>query len=488
MSISFNEIPGNIRVPFVYVEFDNSRANQGPTQQVYRALVMGNKLAAGTAPADVPIRVTSAAQAKTYFGAGSMLSHMFEKWFDNNSSTEVWGMPLDDNAAGVKAQATLTLTGPATGAGAINLYVGGRKLSVAVLSGDTANAIAAAINAAINAETTYPVTASVSNNVVTIFYRHKGLMGNEVDVRLNYYEGESLPAGVGCAVTAMSGGTLNPVLTTAIANMGDEQYHIIALGYKDAVSLTALEAELSDRWGPLRQIEGMAFAGANVDHSTLLTLGDSRNSPHVSISSCYKMPTMPWEYAAGVAGVVAVQGQIDPARPLQTLEVDGILPPAVTERFTWSERNLLLYDGIATNYVDSGGLVRIERMITTYQENPLAAPDPSYLDVETLLTLSYLRFDFRSYFLTKYPRHKLANDGTRFGAGQAVMTPKLGKAEAIAKFREWEELGLVEGFDQFKADLIVERNLTDVNRLDFMLPPDLINQLRVTGVQIGFLL
>ena len=59
---------------------------------------------------------------------------------------------------------------------------------------------------------------------------------------------------------------------------------------------------------------------------------------------------------------------------------------------------------------------------------------------------------------------------------------------AIAKFRQWEEQGLVEGIDQFKADLIVERNISDVNRLDFMLPPDLINQLRVTGVKIGFLL
>jgi len=488
MAISFNEIPGNIRVPFMYVEFDNSRANQGPTQQVYRALVMGNKLAAGTAPADVPIRVTSAAQAKTYFGAGSMLSHMFEKWFDNNVSTEVWGMPLADNGAGVQATGTLTITGPATGAGAINLYVGGRKLSIGVLNGDTATAIATAVAAAINAETTYPVSAASALGVVTLTYKHKGLAGNEIDVRLNYYEGEALPAGVACVIVAMAGGTLNPVLTTAIANMGDEQYHIMALAYTDAVSLTALEAELSDRWGPLRMIEGMAFAGKNVDHSALLTLGDSRNSPHVSISSTYKMPTMPFEYAAGVAGVVAVQGQIDPARPLQTLEVDGVLPPAVTERFTWSERNLLLYDGIATNYVDSGGLVRIERMITTYQENALAAPDPSYLDVETLLTLSYLRFDFRTYFLSKYPRHKLANDGTRFGAGQAVMTPKLGKAEAIAKFRQWEELGLVENFDQFKEDLIVERNVTDVNRLDFMLPPDLINQLRVSGVQIGFLL
>jgi hypothetical protein len=38
-----------------------------------------------------------------------------------------------------------------------------------------------------------------------------------------------------------------------------------------------------------------------------------------------------------------------------------------------------------------------------------------------------------------------------------------------------EELGLVENFDQFKTDLVVERNASDPNRLDFLLPPDIIN-------------
>lgn len=486
--ISFNQIPSNIRVPFLYAEFDNSNAIQGANLQVYRGLVLGMKLASGTATADVPVRVTSAVQAKTLFGVGSQLAHMFEKWFKNNSSTEAWCIPQLENAAGVKATSTLTITGPASASGAVILYVGGRKISVAVASGDSANTIAASIVSAITADTEYPVTAAASTNVVTLSYKHKGLVGNELDVRLNYFEGEALPAGVGVAIVAFSGGTLNPDLAAAISAMGDVQYNIIASGYVDAASLTDLEAELADRFGPLRMIEGILFAAKNVNHSDLLTFGDGRNSPHVSVAGVYKYPTAPYEIAAAIAGVAAVQGAIDPARPMQTLALSDIKGPAPAERMIWSERNLLLFDGISTLNVDAGGVVRLERMITMYQENPVGAPDPSYLDVETLLTLSYLRFDFRTYMLLKYPRHKLADDGTRYGAGQAVMTPKVGKAEAIAKFRQWEEAGLVENFDQFKDQLIVERNSGDVNRLDFMLPTDLINQLRVQGVKFGFLL
>ena len=60
------------------------------------------------------------------------------------------------------------------------------------------------------------------------------------------------------------------------------------------------------------------------------------------------------------------------------------------------------------------------------------------------------------------------------------------KAEAIVKAREWEELGLVENIDDFKANLIAERNVSDPNRLDTLLPPDLVNQLRIVANKIQF--
>ncbi|KKK46930.1 hypothetical protein LCGC14_3160300, partial [marine sediment metagenome] len=67
-----------------------------------------------------------------------------------------------------------------------------------------------------------------------------------------------------------------------------------------------------------------------------------------------------------------------------------------------------------------------------------------------------------------------------------IVTPLTGKGEALGWFRDMETLGLVEGFDQFAGDLVVARNDADVNRLDFLLPPDLINQLIVTAARIAF--
>jgi phage tail sheath gpL-like len=488
MSISFNSIPSTIRIPFVAAEIDNSRAQQGPALLPYRALIIGQRRSAGTAVANSLHMVTSADQVATLAGRGSMLHRQAKAFFAANKFTECWIGVLDDNGAGVAATGTLTVTGPATADGTIYLYLGGDLVTVAVANGDVQNAIATAIAAAINANADLPVTASATTNVVTVTFRHKGLVGNEFDMRLNYQDGETLPAGVAIAFVAMASGTTAPVLTTLIANLGDSWFHIWAHPYTDATSLSAIEAELSSRFGPMRMVDGVAFTAKQDTLSNLGTLGNGRNSPHSCIVPNSYSPTSTFETAAHVAGVVAYYANIDPARPLQTLPLTYVLPPAETDQFTAAERNVLLYDGVSSIKVGAGGQMQIDRLITTYKTNGAGSADTSYLDVTTMLTLLYLRYSFRNRIATRYPRHKLANDGTRFGAGQAVITPKLGKAEAVLWFREMEELGLVENFDQFKADLVVERNATDPNRLDFLLPPDLINQLVVSAIKLQFLL
>ena len=192
------------------------------------------------------------------------------------------------------------------------------------------------------------------------------------------------------------------------------------------------------------------------------------------------------DWAGAVAGAVSLAGSADPARPFQGLALTGILSAPLAARFTHAERNTLLGDGIATHRVDRSGAVSIERMVTTYQTNAGGVADDAFMDGNTILTLSFLRADFRARMQTKFARFKLANDDARFGAGQPIMTPRKGRAEAIAIAREWEEQGLIENAAAFEEGLVVERNPGDANRLDFLMTPDLVNQLRVIGAAIAF--
>jgi phage tail sheath gpL-like len=490
MTISFNQVPVDARTPFIFVEFDTSKAQQGPSLQNYQGLLIGQRLATGTKAAGQIDTVTSSAQGRQFYGAGSMLASMIDSWLKANKQTSLKCIAVDDNGAGVQATGDILFGGATIKAGTLALKIAGRRYTVAVAEGDSPADVATAAVAAVTADADKQVTAVVNGGVpeqMDLTYVHKGLLGNEVDVRVNPESDDVLPENLTAVVTGMSGGTANPDLTATIALMADIQFHIIGQPYTDAANLTLLEAELEDRWGPSRPIDGHSFAAKRDSHANLITFGDGRNSKQVTVMGIAG-PSNPWDWAASVAAVTAFNGQIDPARPFQTLALPGLSAPLDSELFTRDERNLLLKDGISTYTVDAGGVVRIERLITMNQENAFAAPDTSFLNVNSKLTLSFIRFDFRTQIQAKYPRHKLADDGTRFGPGQAVLTPLAAKAEAINMFRGWEENGLVENVDQFKRDLIVERNASEPDRLDFLMSPDLINQFRVAGVQIAFLL
>lgn len=491
MSPSFNQVPSNIRIPFFAAEFDSSRSQQGPALLAYKGLIVGQKLAAGSWAADAFYKVTNVNQVIAGAGRGSMLHRQALAWFASNTSTELWVGVLADNGAGVAATGTTVVTGPATAAGTIALYLGAERITVGVALNDASTAIATAIGAAVNLALDLPVTATVAGSTVTYLFRHKGLVGNTYNIRDSFNDGEVLPAGVGLTHVTLGGviaGTSNPVLTTLIANMADMWFQIWTHPFTDATNLTAIETELATRSGPMRQQQGLAITSAAGSYATLSSLGAGRNSPHSQIIAQTGVTplTPPMEFAAEVAAIEAFYGADDPARPFQTLAMTRAVAAPEIDQFSIDERNLLLFDGISTTKRVTGGGVQLERMITTYQTSSSGADDVAYFDATTMLTLLYLRYSLRTRFQLKFPRHKLADDGAKFAAGQAVMTPLLGKGEVLGWFREMEEKGLVEGYEQFKRDLVVVRNQTDRNRLDMLVAPDLINGLVVIASQIQF--
>jgi phage tail sheath gpL-like len=215
LGIVFDSIPANLRVPFVTAEINNSKAQQSAALMPYRALLVGQKTAGGTGTANAIYKVTSVDQVIALAGRGSMLHRMAVAFFANNQYTECNIGVLADNGAGVAATGTITITGPATAAGTISLYLGGVLVSCAVANADVQNTIATNLAAAINANTDLPVTAAAATNVVTLTFRHKGLVGNQYDVRVNYQDGEATPAGL----TVAHRGARRPVVPRVGASL-----------------------------------------------------------------------------------------------------------------------------------------------------------------------------------------------------------------------------------------------------------------------------
>ncbi|MCP3916145.1 MAG: phage tail protein [bacterium] len=487
MPVTFLEIPASTRRPGVYTEVDPSLA-AGPSALAFKALMIGQRTDGSVAEL-VPTRIVSAAQARDRFGHGSMLHLMATAWFENNRSTELWVVALDDDAGAVAATGSIGFSVTTASAGTLYLMIAGQKVRVAVAAGSTAAQIASAVAAAITNRTSLPVTAAVNGGdttLVDITAKNAGVIGNDVDVRLNYFQGEEVPLGVTPTITAMAGGTGAVDLDEVWPVVGEEQYNVLVAPYTDGSNMLALGTELADRWGALRQIEGHAFSAHSGTHSAVGAFGDGQNSPHVTVFASFGSPSTPWEWATAAAGQIAISSENDPALPSRTLPLDSVLAPSLAARFTNQERELLLFDGISTTTVDRAGIVRIERPITLYQVNAAGADDIAYLDITTLYTLALIRHELRTLWSLRYSRHKLAQDGTQFGPGQRVMTPLLAKGIVIGQYRGWVTRGLVDSIEDFADEVVAEINPQDPTRLDLQLPPRLVNPLFIVAAQIQF--
>ena len=285
-------------------------------------------------------------------------------------------------------------------------------------------------------------------------------------------------------------GATDPDIEDALDAVTDERFNVIAHPYNAAASMTALETELAGRWGPTRQLDGVAFTAYRGTAAAGTTYGNARNSPYSSVMGISTSPSSVVQWAGAIAGAVGLSAAADPALPFQTLPLRGILPAPLANqnRFSHAERETLLSDGIATHTVDRGGVVSLERMVTTYQTAAGGVPDTAFRDANTLLTVSLIRASLRQRLSTKFARFKI-------GERRRALRPRTAGGNALDRARRCHRSGPPVGARRpyrecrcVQGGLVVERNDADPNRLDILLTPDLVNQLRVMAAVISFTL
>ena len=508
MALSFNQIPSSIGVPGAYVEFNGDNARTAPSAKPVRILVYGQKLATGAAVADVPILVSNIGQAITEFGRGSMLADMLGCHFQVNSLNEVYVIPQLDNGT-TKATYTVTYAGTPTVDTATSLYVGGRRYVVSVTTASTPTTIAAAVAAAINADLDATFTATSAVGVVTIVARHAGELGNDLQINPLFYRADSLPNGVTVAVAQTIQGATNPDVADSIAATASGYYTDIIFPYTDEPNMALIEAELEDRWSPLPNGTSLG-AGQNDAHlwqalrgtqAELVLWSDTRNNRHVTTmaiepsitvgaSTYVGLMSPSWVVSAVYGATGAYYSGITPNGNLQNIAMGCLQPAPVPSRWTWNERNQLILNGFATYKYDSdgsgNGLV-LERATTNYTQTINGTVTDAERDTETQKLNSYLRWSLRQVILSKYGRHRLADDGNRVSRQQDVTTPLRIKATIVDLAGTWADLGYIEDYDQFKRDLVVERSVTDCNTVNALLSPNHVNQFRVFAGQIGYI-
>ena len=476
--MDFNEI-FNLNIPFVQAEIAKTISTTGTVEQPYVCLLIGQKLSAGTVPSDAIYDIFSANEAKTKFGANSMLAKAVSGYFENNKSVRLKVLPLDDLTGGVKATGTLTITGTATSSGTFSFYVDGKVYRVPVSVGDTNINVVASLDSVLSADTEALFTTSVTTNVITLSCVHKGTFGNTIKMMMNYNSDEITPAGLTAAIVNFSGGSGDPDLTTfVIPHLEENQYNLIAQPYYDNTNLLLISEALTDNFKATEMLDGFCLLGYEDTVTNLTTKANAINSPFITILDTANAFINGFEFAARNMGYIADIAQSDPGAGYLNKTVVGVL--ALPQRIR-TERNVLAGAGIATFKTNSSAVIN-EKTVTTYVKDAQGITDDAFKELRVMLTLSYVRYSF-VVKMSQFQNFKVGNNDDIYGAGVRVMTPKLYGENLTFVYEQLVRDAVCENLALFESTLITEK---DGNRINSSFEIDIINVLEQQAMKINF--
>jgi len=487
--ISFNEVPIDIFRPGIYMEIDPSLAFNGLPVFKQRTVMFGQMGTSPEAAVNQIYQVITDSEAKTLFGQDSMLAGMVAAFRKINPYQELLVIPLAENAGGVAATTTVTISGAATRSYTQAFYVGDERYTLGVSSAEDATSIAGRLVTMINNNPASYVTASNVGSVVTLTCKWKGETGNDINVFTRYHRDDYDSPGVGFAIVQNGNGAGNPDLQAGIDALDSlTQYQGYVCPYTDTTNMDLLRSELDTRWGPTNQRDGRVFCAKKAGIASLNSFALARNTQHFAIMDVSEDAASPsWDWAASLAGNVMYYGTIDPARPFQTLELKDIKGAPEGQRRLPEENETLLRNGICTHEIGVDGKVRIERAVTTYSQNQVGAEDKAYKSLNTVMTMSYYRRSVINRFQLRYPRHKLASSGhPAAGFASNIITPETGISEFLAHYTAMMDAGLMDDYDGFKADILANKNSQVRGRLDVFDQPRPIDQFHQLAVRSAF--
>jgi phage tail sheath gpL-like len=469
-NISFDQIPSSIRKPGKYFEYNNKLAVRSLPTNLQRVLIVAQMLATGTAVANTVVQVFDSEAAATLFGRGSQAHRMVKAALRGNRYVQLFVLPVADAAGGAAAVGTLTYTGTATAAGSLAINVAGTDIVVAVATGDTAAVVGANVLAAINLYIDLAVSRAAAAGVVTLTALNKGLVANAMRLSCT-----SNAPGINVAIVPFAGGLIDPTLTAALANAFSGGHEILVVPYTSGQTLTDLRTHLVAVSSPMERRPATGVYASVGTLSAATTQAATLNSERLLPALLKNGIDNGEEIAACLAAVAAFEE--DPARPLNTLTLPGIKPPAIADRLSRTEQEACLNNGVTPLEWGPGDVVQIVRAITSYTVNPASVLDVSWLDYTTIRTMDYAMKAIRTRVELRFPRDKLSS-----------RTPGRVRSEILQVLYQMEELEIIENIDLWKNDLVVERDSQDVNRLNAKIPVDVVNGLHIFAGRLDLIL
>lgn len=498
-SITFNIIPARL-------------AASNTPQKV---LFVGQMTSGTATPGTLVQNIGVSGEEGALFGNHSLLAGMIRAARRMNQSTQFDALPLADNGAGVAATGSIAFTGVAASANTLTVTIGSLAnytFSIAVPAGQSAAATATAVAAAINANAYVPVSAAVATATVNLTALNKGTLANKIGIRVI-----DLDSTQTVVVTQMSGGATNPVLTTVFDPIASIRYQTVA--WPNSYTKSTVTTFLDGRFNVTNNVlDGVAYCSNTDTYSNLVTLGNGLNSKSLLIlgnkqisdgSAIYELDD---EIASQWAAIVALrltlgadisQFVIGSGGSLDTFGGPSLaslpyfntpLPdlPLIDPTNEWivSEQAGLNTAGISyLGNNPSRTQIIAGDMFTTYKTNSASIPDPSFVYLNNVHTISQVREYYYVNFRSNYAQ-------TRLTSGDLIPNVNMANATSISSFCDqlFSDLGdqaLAQKGENalqfYKRNRTVTLDLSAGSATIAMIVP-IVVQLRVVlaTIQIGF--
>ncbi|RRW90594.1 phage tail sheath subtilisin-like domain-containing protein [Pandoraea apista] len=490
-NISFDTIPSGLRKPGKHFEYNTKLAVRTLPTNEQSVLIIGQRTKDGTVPALTPVDVFSGDQAATFFGAGSLAHIAAEAAIKANRYVTLSVIALDDDKAAQPAKATVEFSGTATTPGAFALFIGRQRVNVAVNAGDTAVQVAQRFSTQIAQLPKLPITAEavevktpakvegqehpapapVPVNKLTLTAKNKGAAGNGIVLSQL-----SQVSGITAKITAFAGGLNDPDIAPALAAVFGAKYNLYATCWPTEASLTKLRTHLDSISHAMEQRPAVGVAGTPDTLAVSTTLAGALNAGRITLGWHCGSVSLPAEIAAAYAATIA--SETDPARPLNTLPLEGLDVTPVTAHQGRTEQENALHNGVTPFEIGPGNTVQIVRAIMTYTKDAQGMDDPSLLDITTIRSLDFARKAWLQRVSLRFPREKLV----------AKKTPAKVRSELLDVAYKLEELEILQNVDEHKDQLICELDGQSVGQLNAALPAHVVAGLHVIAGRIDLIL
>lgn len=485
MGVLFTFIPGSgLVAPGTFFEVNSG----GQYESKSRALLLGQKSAAGTLADNTLTLCSTLEEAAQLAGVGSILYEMFRLARRNAPVQETWIAHVP--VTGAAAQKTITVGAlPAAGGDGV-VEIAGRKISLAVGAAEaaatTATNLAAAINAYVDPLTLayLPFTATAALAVVTLTARHAGTLPTEVELYADAGIAGNIFAGALTFADTVAG-TGAASVSAVLAALGDEPFDSIISPYGDTTNLDAAQTALSDlagRWAWDIQLYGHYFTVNTGNTGAHTSYGLARNDRHATALARVASPTPSWEWLAGYVARqlawLADDTNGNAARNQSDIVVEGVRPPRLRSSWpAYATRNTLLGSGMSTWKVNAVGQLAIDKCITMQRNNAAGQPDTVFRDIQAIYqvmhALRYLRAGLSYTHANKAVATANPNNLP------SISTPEDIRADCIGLYGDLVDRGLFEDKAEFAKRIKVERDLSNPARVNIGMDLDRVNPLDI---------